>query len=170
VLAPQGGDHRTDLERRVHGIARDVRDGQRHLGAVDRHQFVHQQPAERALVDEPQLGTVIAEAEPHAQVLLVRGADRLDQQLAAHPQVGEQRETLVEFGPQVLAAPPGRDHRAPGQPAGEVGGTRQVPADRAGMVHLYGRERAADHVCFETEPDDLDLGKLRHQTVSGRPP
>ncbi len=114
VFAPQRGDHRALRERRVHGVACDVGDGQRQQSAVYGHQFVHQQTAERALVHEPQLRAVVGEAEPHAQVLLVRGTDRLDQHLAAHAQVGQQREVLIQFGPQVLAAPADRDHLAAG--------------------------------------------------------
>jgi hypothetical protein len=65
------------VELGVQRVAGDVRDLGRQLGAALRHQ----QPAEHALVGEPQLTArepVSAEREPHPQVPVVRGADRLE--------------------------------------------------------------------------------------------
>ena len=85
-----------EREPRVHRVAGDVRDQRGHQGPVHLDQLVEREAAERALVDEPQLGPVVGEGEPDPQVLLVRRAGRLDQQLAAHAQVREQRLVLVE--------------------------------------------------------------------------
>ena len=98
---------------------------------------VHRQPAERALVDEPQLRPVVGEPHPDPQVLLVGPAGVGDEHLPAHPEVGEHgvvaRRAAVELQPQVLAAPADLGDRAAGQPGGEVGVRRRgAGAPRAG--------------------------------------
>ena len=78
------------VEQRVEGVAGDVRDdvGQPVGGGV-----VQRQAAEGALVDEAQLAcrSVVGEADPDAQMLLVRCLLRLDQELAAHAEVRQDR-------------------------------------------------------------------------------
>ena len=53
----------------------------------------HRQPAERPLIDETQLGTAVGESEADPQVRLVRAHRLHDQQLSAHPEMGDQRIT-----------------------------------------------------------------------------
>ena len=71
------------------------------------------QPAEHALVDEPelQLGRALgagSEDEADAQVPFVGYAGRLHQHLAAHAEVPEQGVAVVEGEPEVLPAAVGR--------------------------------------------------------------
>ena len=71
----------------------------------------------------------------------------LDEQLAAHAQVGDQGAAgggavgLGQRQPQVLAAAVGVGERAPGQRGDEVLGALEVPADGARVVDLDGRRR-----------------------------
>ena len=55
-----------------------------------------------------------------------------DEQLPAHPQVGEQG-VLAHRQPQVLAPPPGAVEAAPGQGGFEFGRAGQLPAHGARM-------------------------------------
>ena len=79
--------------------------------------------------------------------------------------MGEDRVAGVERQPQVLAAPVHVEDLPPGQYRGEVHRAGQVPADRAGVVHLDGRDGAAGDPAGEAGPDGLDFGQLRHQMV-----
>ena len=80
-------------------------------------------------------GPPSSKRDPDPQVLLVGPARGGDEHLAAHPEVREHgvapRRTAFELEPQVLAAPPRRGDRAPGQAGREVGATLEVPAHRA---------------------------------------
>jgi hypothetical protein len=162
LLPAQRGDRGGHREVRVHRVAADVRDRGRQPGAVDGHEVVDEEAAEGALVDEPQLRAAVGEVEPDAQVLLVGCAFRLDQQLAAHAEMGEQRDVRVrlvgQLEPQVLAPALGRGDRAPGEPAGEVGRAEQVPPDRPRVEHPDGRDRAAGDMPIEACAHHLDLG------------
>ena len=66
--------------------------------------------SEGALVDEPQFGTAVVEAETGVQVLLVGRSSHLDEQLTAHAQVQQQGVLdraiggIGQLQPQVLPA------------------------------------------------------------------
>ena len=76
-----------------------------------------------------------------------RGAPRLlDEQLAAHAEVGEQGVAVVERQPEVLAAAPGGLEPAAGERRGEAGRAAEVAADRARVEDLTDPIGAADHV------------------------
>ena len=158
----EAGHERGLVERRVERVSRDVGDLGGQVGAALRER----QAAEHALVDEPQLGAVVGEPEPHPQVPFGGGGGRLHQHLAAHAEVAEQGVTGVQRQPQVLAAAAGVGEGAPGQPGDEVVGPGEVPSDRAGVQHLHCGDVPVQHVTREAATDDLDLGKLRHSGPS----
>src|SRR5690606_34986504 len=126
-----------------------------------------EQPAERALVDEPQLVTAVGEREAHSQVLLRGCRRRHHQQLTAHAEVADQDVRRVQRQPEVLAAPADGLYPATGEPGHQVGGAGDVAAHRAGMEGLDGGERAAVDPAVEALPDDLDLGQLGHPPAYG---
>ena len=99
------------------------------------------QPAEHPLVDEPHLAALVGalEREPDPQVPLVGRRGRLDQDLAAHAEVAEQRVAVVERQPEVLAAAAGRLDPAAGQRRGEAGRAARVTAHRTRVQHLDAR-------------------------------
>jgi len=129
---------------------------------------VHGQAPERALVDEPQLGTLVVEDDADPQVLLVRPARGGDEHLPAHPEVREHRVAVVvraravQLEPQVLPPPPGGGDRAAGQARREVGAALEVPAHRARVGHVDPGDRAVHDMVGQPPPDDLDLGQLGH--------
>ena len=141
-----------------------MRDRRRHRSpGVVGHEVVERQPAERALVDEAQLAPAVGEREAGAEVGLVRRVAGLDQQLAAHPEVGDQGGVAaVETEPEVLPAPRGRRHGAAAQPGLEIGATTLVAADGARVQHLRLGDRATRDPPLEAPTDDLDLGQLGH--------
>ena len=69
---------------------------------------------------------------------------------------------VVEREPEELAAPHGGLHPPAGQTALEVGGSPAVPGERAIIEHLDTGDARTRDGGFESGPDDLDLGKLRH--------
>src|SRR5581483_7052292 len=138
ALGAQRGEELRVLELGVQRIAGDVRDRCRDA-VLER---LEAEAAEGALIDEAQLGTVVGERHPYAQVDLVRGADRLDEQLAAHAEVAEYRLILSERNPQVLAAPLRDAEGATDESGGEVVRAGDVSPDRPGVQRLDGRDRA----------------------------
>jgi hypothetical protein len=118
--------------------------------------------AEGSLVGEAQVGATVGEGEPRADVRRQRAVRVAHQQLAAHPQVGEERFTVVEVEPQVLAAAFGTGERAACHGGGEALGTGGIAADRTRVQHrghIYG---AAHDVQAQPGADSLNLGQLRH--------
>ena len=119
------------VEGRFEQVGRDVRDRRGHPLRVEVGQ---REAAEGALVDEAQLGAVVGEPEPGVQVPLVGGVRRLDEQLAAHPEVEDEAERVLEVEPEVLAAAPDRGDPATragarrGAGAGDVAAGDPVPA------------------------------------------
>jgi hypothetical protein len=99
-------------------------------------------------------------------VLLVLGGRRLHQQLAAHAEVADDRVAGVEREPEVLAAAGHVEDRAAGQHGDEMRVAGQMAADRAGVVHLDGRDGPAGHPLGQALPDGLDLGQLGHGVSS----
>jgi hypothetical protein len=85
---------------------------------------------------------------------------RLDQELAAHAQVADDRVTGIQQQPQVFAAAGDIEDGAPGQHRDEVGVAGQVAADRAGVVHLDRRDGATGHPLGQPLPDGLHLGEF----------
>src|SRR6185437_9840443 len=81
------GEYHVLVERGLHRVWRDVRDGrgQRRPAAVEEH------VAERALVGEPQFRARVGEREPDPDVWGHRLPRLAEQQLAAHPEVRQQR-------------------------------------------------------------------------------
>ena len=89
----------------------------RQLGAAR----AQRQAAEHALVDEPQLAVRRRRrSNTTRHVRRQRGAGRVEPELAAHAEVGQQGVAVGEGQPQVLAAPARLGERAPGQGGGEV--------------------------------------------------
>jgi hypothetical protein len=122
--------------------------------------------AERALVGEAQVRAAVGEREAGADVRregTVRVADR---ELAAHPQVGEERFGVVQGEPEVLAAPFGAKERAADHRGGEPVGAGDVSAHRPRVEDLGSRDRATHDVAFNPGADGLDLRQFRHR----RPP
>ena len=124
--------------------------------------------AERPLVGEAQVGTVVVEGEQDPHVRGQRPVRLADEQLAAHAQVREQG-VLARRQPQVLAPAPGAVQAAPGQRGLEVGRAGQMAAHRARVQDLDGLDGPADDVVLQATADGLDLGQLRHRVLRLRP-
>jgi hypothetical protein len=121
--------------------------------------------AEGALVGEAQVWAAVGEREAGADVRVERTAGVADQELAAHPQVREQRLAVVEGEPEVLAAPFGAQERAACHRGGEPVWSRKVAAHRP-RVHDLGRgDRAAHDVLLNPGADGLDLGQFWHNDL-----
>ena len=121
-----------------------------------------------------------AEPQPDLQVLLVRDAGVLHQQLAGHAQVRHERDgggrlrtalrTVPDGGrrvrqrhPQEFAA---ADHvQDPGafKVAGEVLRAQGVPAEGARIQDLDGGDGPAAHPAHQAAADHLDLGQFRQR-------
>ena len=147
----------------VRGLER-VRCDMTQLGRQVRTAVADRHAAEGPLVDEPQL-TAVDEAEPDAQVELVRRGGGLHQELAGHAEVGQQRVLVVERQPQELAAAPRRGQGSAAKPLGEVDGAGDVAADRAGCEDVDIDDLGVEDVAFEALSDDLNLGELGHGSL-----
>ena len=154
ALGPQPGDGGGQVELGVERVPADVRDLVGQLGPARRER----QPAEHALVDEPQLGIAVGEAEQHPGVGHQRGVGIVQSELAAHPEVGQDGVPVGQRQPEVLAAAAGLGKGLADQLGGEVIGPEQVAADRAGMQDLDRGDLAAGYSRGQTATDDLDLG------------
>jgi hypothetical protein len=165
---PQSRNHSSQLKPGLQRIPSDMRNRLRHHPERRIHQLGHSQPTESTLVDEPQLRTVIGENEPNPQMRLVGIPDLPDQQLTTHPQMSENsipgrvERRAAKLQPQILPTPPSSGNGTPGQPALEVGGTRQVPPNGSRMQDLDFGDGAADSMLGHTTPDNLNLRKLWH--------
>src|SRR6185312_17361146 len=101
---------------------------------VRRHERFEHEPTEGALVDEPELGTRVGEVDVDPQMELVRLVGSLDEQLAAHPEMRDDRLVrwlAVRYGedqPQVLAPALRGLDGPPGQPRLEILGPGQMTA------------------------------------------
>ncbi len=119
--------------------------------------------AERALVDEAQVGAAVLEAQAYPEVLLLGRVAVHHEQLAAHPQVGHERLVRArQREPQVFATALGGQEHAALEAGGELVGAGHVTADRAGVEHLGAGDLTPGHPLREAAPDDLDLRQLRH--------
>jgi hypothetical protein len=127
-------------------------------------------PAEGPLVDEAKLGIdVVREPHPDPEVLLVGCCVRLDEQLAAHAEVGQDRLVRVLQGqPEVLPAAARGADAAALEAVREVIGTGEVTADRARVQHLGLGDRTVGDPPREAPPYDLDLGQLGHGALPSR--
>ena len=174
VLAPQHRNDAIAIELRVERIAGQMRDGHRHVGAVDRHQIGEHPATERALVDEAQRGAVV-EQRRNAQVirrsapspsnicpLIPRCTTRATLPSALRPRGSSPSLAGVQRQPQILTAPAGAGDPRIEQPCGQVGGTRFVTTHRPRVVHPHGADGSTRHVGRQSAPDDLDFGQLRH--------
>jgi hypothetical protein len=165
VPAAQRRAEGVGVEAGVQRVDRDVRQPGRDAVAGS---LLDGQPAEGPLVDEAQLAAAVGEPEPGTQVHLVGLVGLLDEQLAAHAEVRDQRpvgRAAVGLGhrqPQVLAAAMGGGEGAAGERADEVLGALEVAAHRPRVVHLDGGDGAAGDPAVQAAPDDLDLGQLGH--------
>ena len=101
VLAPQHRNDAIAVELRIQRIARQVRDGHRHIAAVDGDDVGEHPPTERALVHEAQRGAV----EQRSDAQMVLAGQRPEQHLSAHSQMHDKGRAVVERQPQVLPAP-----------------------------------------------------------------
>ena len=82
--------------------------------------------------------------------------------------MGQQRLRTTEVQPEVLAATPHTEDLPAGQPGGEIQLSGEVAPHRAGMAHLDGSHSAPGDVFGQAQPDDLDLGQLRHTALPHR--
>ncbi len=162
LLLAQPRDEQLVVELGVEGVAGNVGDRGRQVGAARDDG----EPAERPLVDEPQLAAAVAEGEPDAQVRLERLLGRDDEELAAHPEMPREGVAGVEREPEVLSPAAGREDRPAGQQVDEVLRAGLVPSDGAGMADLHGGDLTAGHALLQAEPDDLHLGELGHRYSS----
>ena len=127
----------------------------------------HRKAAECALVDKPQLTAAVVEGQAYPQVRLVGSIGWLDEQLATHAEMSEDRVTAVEREPQVLAAPARCLDPPPDEQSREVVCSGNVTADGARMSDRDVGDAPTHDPALEAAPDDLDLGKLRHQLAGG---
>jgi len=124
------------------------------------------QVAERPLVGETQVRTLVGEGEPDPDVP-GHGTFRIaDYQLTAHPQVGEQG-ILGDRQPQVLAPASCAGEGPAAQYRLEVGRPGQMAPHRPGVQHLDGVDGAPHHVLVEAAADGFDLGEF---PGTGQPP
>jgi hypothetical protein len=143
--------------------------------------------AERALVGEAQVWAAVGEREAGTDVRRQGTVRVADQELAAHPQVREQRfaafhgfvsETIVGgYGgspprrttakgePEVLAASFGAQERAVGHGGGEPVRAGGVTAHRARVKHLGCRDRAPHDMVLKPGADSLNLRQFRHNDL-----
>src|SRR5690606_15913977 len=130
---------------------------------------------EGALVDEAEFGVPgVGEADADAQVLLVGRGVRLDEELSAHAQVGQDRLAgVLEGQPQVLAAAARGADAVALEAVREVVGACEVAAHGARMEHLSVCDGPVGDPPLESAPYDLDLGQFGHVSsppvVSGPP-
>ena len=164
ALGAQPRHRGREVELRVEGVAADVRDLLRQLGPAGREG----QPAEHPLVDEAEPGVAVGEPEQHPGVGHQRRGDRVQPELAAHPQVGQDGVAVGQRQPEILAAAARLGEGPPGQRGGEVVGARQVPTDRSRVQDLHRGDPAVGDPGGQTAPDDLDLGELGHQVSERR--
>ncbi len=119
-----------------------------------------EQLAEGPGVDEAQLAAVV-EGDDHVGVLLHRVADLGAQELAAHPQVGDQDVAVVEVHQQELALAPDPVD-PPSLQAGDELLVAGVAAHRAQAGDDHLADPPAGELLLQVAADGLDLGKLRH--------
>ena len=102
-------------------------------------------------------GPVVGEGEhgPHVRGQRARGIPH--EQLAAHPEVREER-ILPGRQPQVFPAAARARDGAARQGVGEVGGAGQMAADGPGMQDGYLVDGAAGHVALQALPHHLNFG------------
>ncbi len=165
ALGPQRGREGLVVEARVERVAGDVRDRDGRALRVAILGLFDGQAAEGPLVDEAQFAPAVGEAQPHAQVRLVGHRRVLDEELAAHPEVADQRESGTGAGerhPQVLAAPLRGAEGGAGQPGGEVARAGRLAAHRARVQHLDVGDGPPGDPTGQTTTDDLDLGEFGH--------
>jgi hypothetical protein len=120
--------------------------------------------AEGALVGEAQVGAAVGEREAGADVRIEGTVLVADQELAAHPQVREQRLRVVEDEPEVLAAPFRAQEGTAGHRGGEPVRAGDVPAYRPEVEHLGRGDRTAHDMALDPGADGLNLWQFRHGT------
>jgi hypothetical protein len=114
--------------------------------------------AEGSLVGEAEVGAAVGEGEPGPHVRRQRPVRVADQQLTAHPQVGEERLVVVDNEPEVLPASFRALEGTAGQGRGKAIGAGEMAAHRSRVQHLDVGDRAPDDVLVKTRADGLDLG------------
>ena len=124
------------VELRVERVAGDVGDLRRQLARRRSRRAARRTSAGRRSASPGSARPGPSRDEPHPQVPLVGCARVLEQHLAAHPEVAEQRVVVVEGEPQVLAAAPGGLDPAPHESGDEARRAARVAAHRPRMQHL----------------------------------
>ena len=137
----------------VQRVRRDVRDRARQV----RPARDEKQMAERPLVGEAQVGPVVGKREHGSHVRRQGASGVAHEQLAAHPQVCQQR-ILAHRQPEVLPAAARARDLAAGQGVREVGGSGQMAAHGPGVQHGDLVDGAAGHVLLQASPHHLNLG------------
>ncbi len=89
-------------------------------------------------------------------------------QLAAHPEMDDERRAVVEGEQQVLAGTVDRLDRVALEQGAELLGAR-VASHRAPVSDLDRLDLPADDFALEVTPDGLDFGKLRHSPCLSPP-
>ena len=143
MLAPQHRNDGVAIELRIERIAGQMRDGHRHVGAVDDDHVGEHPPAERALVDEAHRGAVV-EQRRDAQVVLVRYLTQ--QHLPAHAEVHNQRRAVTEREPQILTAAARARDAIVEQSGSQIARAGLVAAHRSWVVHPHRRDGLARDV------------------------
>ena len=158
------------VERRVERVAGDVRHAARDVPPAPSGRAARRRARRRCAGRRSAAPGRRRRTGPHPQVRLVGGVRRLQEQLAAHAQVGDEASasSAVEREPEVLAAaatPRGPCVRAAGR---EVAAPAAWRRTARGCWTSDGGDRAAGHPAVEAAPDDLDLGQLGHRSADRR--
>jgi len=114
--------------------------------------------AEGPLVGEAEVGAAVGEGEPGPYVRRQRPVRVADQQLAAHPQVGEERLVVVDNEPEVFPASFRAPERTARQGRRKAIGAGEMAAHRPRVQHLDTGDRTAHDVAVKTRTYGLDLG------------
>lgn len=95
------------------------------------------------------------------------GGGGVHPELAAHPEVRQDRIAVLQRQPQVLAAPARLAEAASGQGGGKVLGPGSVTPNRTRMEDAHGVHPTARDDGRETAPDGLDLRAPQASAVGG---
>ena len=184
---------------RIQGVTRDVRG---FLGD-DRHRVLREpagpavvrgneggdeQAAEDPLVHEPQLirhGSLRAQPQPDFQVFLIGNRAVLHQELAAHAEVGHERDgrrapnrgmlyaaapraVLLQWHPEELAAADDVEDCGPFKIPDEILGSQGMPAHGPRVNHVDAGDGPAADPVDQAAADHLDFGQFRHGGLAAR--
>jgi hypothetical protein len=155
---PQPASGFVDVVLRVERIAGDVGNGGRNTAGIH---FVDKQATECALVKE--LNTLpTRQCETYTQMTFVFARTFFNFELTAHPEMSDQRATVIKGHPHVLAATPRLQHRAAAELGGKVRCAQWMASDGSWMKDLDIVDALVVDVASQPAADRLDLRKFRH--------